>query len=83
MCPCGKYRNPDTYSINGYAAMDVVIQAIKAANSVEHDSVLAAARQLDFKSIMGRMAFDANGDLKQQRIFIFRVVDSEFEQVWP
>ena len=78
-----EYRNPDTYSINGYAAMDVVAQAIKKANSTDPDKILQAARQLDFDSVMGRMAFDEHGDLQQQRIFIFRVVDSEFEQVWP
>jgi len=78
-----EYRNPDTYSVNGYAAMDVVAQAIKMANSIDHDKVLQAALQLDFDSVMGRMAFDEHGDLKQQRIFIFQVVDNEFEQVWP
>jgi branched-chain amino acid transport system substrate-binding protein len=78
-----EYRNPDTYSINGYAAMDVVVQAIKKANSVDHDDVLYAARQLDFDSVMGRIAFDEHGDVKQQRIFIFQVADNEFEQVWP
>ena len=78
-----EYRNPDTYSINGYAAMDVVAQAIKKANSIDPDKILQAARQLDFDSVMGRMAFDEHGDLQQQRIFIFRVVDNEFEQVWP
>ena len=78
-----EYRNPDTYSINGYAAMDVVAQAIKKANSTDPDKILQAARQLDFDSVMGRMAFDEHGDLQQQRIFIFRVVDNEFEQVWP
>ena len=78
-----EYRNPDTYSINGYAAMDVVVRAIDKANSIEHDQVLAAARQLDYDSVIGRISFDANGDLKQQRVFIFQVADNEFEQVWP
>jgi len=61
----------------------VVAQAIKKANSTDPDKILQAARQLDFDSVMGRMAFDEHGDLQQQRIFIFRVVDNEFEQVWP
>ncbi len=78
-----EYRNPDTYSINGYAAMDVVVRAIEKANSIEHDRVLAAARQLDYDSVIGHISFDANGDLKQQRVFIFQVADNEFEQVWP
>ena len=78
-----EYRNPDTYSINGYAAMDVIVQAIAMANSIEPDKILQAARMLDFDSVMGHIAFDEHGDLKQQRVFIFQVADNQFEQVWP
>ena len=78
-----EYRNPDTYSINGYAAMDVVAQAISKANSIDPDEILQAARQVDFDSVVGRIAFDEHGDVKQQRIFIFQVADNEFEQIWP
>ena len=78
-----EYRNPDTYSINGYAAMDVIVRAIEKADSIEPNAVLQAARSLDFDSVMGNIAFDEHGDLKQQRVFIFQVVDSQFEQVWP
>ncbi len=78
-----EYRNPDTYSINGYAAMDVIVQAIAKANSIEPDKILQAARTLDFDSVMGHIAFDEHGDLKQQRVFIFQVADNQFEQVWP
>lgn len=78
-----EYRNPDTYSINGYAAMDVIVQAIAKANSIEPDKILQAARTLDFDSVMGHIAFDEHGDLKQQRVFIFQVADNQFAQVWP
>ncbi len=78
-----EYRNPDTYSINGYAAMDVIVQAIAKANSIELDKILQAARTLDFDSVMGHIAFDEHGDLKQQRVFIFQVADNQFAQVWP
>jgi branched-chain amino acid transport system substrate-binding protein len=78
-----EFRNPDTYSINGYSAVDVVAHAVQKANSLEAAKVVAAARQLDFDSAMGRISFDEQGDLKQQRVFIFQVKDAEFGQVWP
>ncbi len=78
-----EHRNPDTYSINGYTAMDVIVRAIAKANSTEHNAILTAIRQLDYDSVMGHIAFDDSGDVKQQRVFIFQVVHNEFEQVWP
>lgn len=78
-----EHRNPDTYSINGYTAMDVVVRAVAKAGSTEHNAILTAIRQLDYDSVIGRIAFDDNGDVKQQRVFIFQVVNNEFEQVWP
>ena len=78
-----EHRNPDTYSINGYTAMDVVVRAIAKANSAEYSQMLAVGRQLDYDSVMGRISFDENGDVKQQRVFIFQVINGEFEQVWP
>jgi branched-chain amino acid transport system substrate-binding protein len=78
-----EFRNPDTYSINGYSALDVLAHAAEKANSLEPQRLLEAARQVDFDSSIGRIAFDAQGDLKQQRVFIFQVKDAQFKQVWP
>ncbi len=78
-----EFRNPDTYSINGYSALDVLVHAVQKANSLEPQRFIEAARQVDFDSPIGRIAFDAQGDLKEQRVFIFQVKGAQFEQVWP
>jgi len=78
-----EFRNPDTYSINGYSAVDAIARAVKKANSLDYKKILEAARQLDFDSAVGHIAFDERGDLKQQRVFIFQVKNNEFVQVWP
>lgn len=78
-----EYRNPDTYSINGYSAVDAIARAVKKANSLDYKKILEATRQLDFDSAVGHIAFDERGDLKQQRVFIFQVKNNEFVQVWP
>jgi branched-chain amino acid transport system substrate-binding protein len=78
-----EFRNPDTYSINGYSALDVLAHAAQKANSLDPRRLIEAARQVDFDASIGRIAFDAQGDLKQQRVFIFQVKNAQFTQVWP
>jgi len=76
-----EYRNPDTYSINGYSAMKVLLEGAKKAGTLDGAKVADAIRTLDITTPMGQVAYDANGDLKEQRIFIFQVKDGAFVQV--
>ncbi len=78
-----EYRNPDTYSVNGYAAMEVLAEGVKKAGNLSGPDVAAAIRQLGFESLIGKISYDDNGDLKDQRLFIFRVQGGEFTQVAP
>jgi branched-chain amino acid transport system substrate-binding protein len=78
-----EYRNPDTYSINGYSAVDVLAHAVQKANSLDPKRIIEAAHLVDFDSPIGRISFNDQGDLKQQRVFIFQVASAEFKQVWP
>lgn len=78
-----EYRNPDTYSINGYSAMKALGEAVKAANSIDAQQVANALRSIDLTTPVGKIAYDASGDLKEQRIYIFQVqkVDGELQFV--
>jgi len=78
-----EYRNPDTYSINGYSAMQVLAEGIKKAKSFDAIKVAQAIRQLDFDTLVGHISYDQDGDLKEQSIYIFQVQDSAFEQIYP
>jgi branched-chain amino acid transport system substrate-binding protein len=78
-----EFRNPDTYSINGYSAMKVLVEGAKKAGTLDGPRVADAIRTLDITTPMGKVAYDANGDLKEQRIFIFQVKDGAFVQVEP
>ena len=77
------YRNPDTYSINGYSAMQVLAEGVKKANSFDAAEVAQAIRQLDFDALMGHISYDQDGDLKEQSIYIFQVQDGAFVQIHP
>jgi branched-chain amino acid transport system substrate-binding protein len=78
-----EYRNPDTYSLNGYTAMKVLLDGAEKAGDFGGEAVAEAVRGLDFDSLLGHISYDPTGDLKDPTIYIFRVQNEEFVQVYP
>lgn len=79
-----EYRNPDTYSINGYSALEVLAEAVRKAQSFDATRVAGAIRSLDpVQTPMGELSYDAEGDVQEQQIYIFRVTDGDWVQVYP
>ncbi|MBI5302272.1 MAG: branched-chain amino acid ABC transporter substrate-binding protein [Chloroflexi bacterium] len=76
-------RNPDTYSVPGYAAMAVLAEGVKKANTLDAARVADAIRALDLATLVGKVNYDASGDLKEQRVFVFQVKEGAFVQVYP
>ena len=76
-----EYRNPDTYSVNGYVAMQVLAEGVKGADSLEVDAIAKALRSNGISTVLGEMRFDAKGDLANPQIWIYQVENSEFRQV--
>lgn len=76
-------RDPGGNSSGGYVAAMSAFQAIKNANSTDSGQIKAALKKLDMSSFIGRIAFDANGDLQDQRahLHLFQVKDGEFTPV--
>jgi ABC-type branched-subunit amino acid transport system substrate-binding protein len=61
--------------------MKVMIEGAKKAGTLEGPKVADAIRSLDISTPMGKVAYNPDGDLKEQRIFIFQVKDGVFVQV--
>ncbi len=79
-----EYRNPDTYSINGYSAMQVLAEGVKKAGTFDAAQVANAIRSTSgIKTPMGDLSFDTQGDLKDQKIYIFQVQAGDWVQVYP
>jgi branched-chain amino acid transport system substrate-binding protein len=74
-------RNPGTYSVAGYSAMDVIAAGVKKANTFDASKVAEAIRNLDFQTLVGQVHYNAAGDLQQQRVYIFQVKDGDFTQL--
>jgi branched-chain amino acid transport system substrate-binding protein len=78
-----EYRNPDTYSINGYAALAVLAKGATKADSFEAEAVSDAIRDSTTETPMGALAYQPNGDLREATVYIFQVRQDAFEQVYP
>ncbi|HIC90064.1 MAG TPA: branched-chain amino acid ABC transporter substrate-binding protein [Anaerolineae bacterium] len=78
-----EFRNPDTYSINGYSALKVLAEAVKQAKSFTADKVIKALHQIDVQTPIGRVRYDEHGDLRDPPVYIFQVQGGEFVQVAP
>jgi branched-chain amino acid transport system substrate-binding protein len=78
-----EYRNPDTYSINGYTALEVLAEGVKRAETLEASQVSDAIRTSTFETPMGELAYQPNGDLREATVYIFQVRQGAFEQVYP
>ena len=78
-----EYRNPDTYSVNGYSAMEVLAEGVKKAGSLSSSKVADAIRKLDIKTPLGAVQYQDNGDLRAAQIYTFQVKNGQFVQVAP
>ncbi len=78
-----EYRNPDTYSVNGYSAMEVLAEGAKKAGSLSAAKIADAIRKLDLNTPLGNVQFQDNGDLRNAQIYIFQVKSGQFVQVAP
>jgi len=76
-------RNPGAYSAAGYSAMAVLAQGIKDAKSLERAKVADALHRLQLKTLVGDVAYDDQGDLRQQNVYVFQVKDGRYVQVLP
>lgn len=79
-----EYRNPDTYSINGHTAMKVLAEGVGKAGSLDAAQVANAIRSLsEIDTTMGALSYADDGDLEEQKIYIYQVQDGDWVQVYP
>ncbi|THK33882.1 branched-chain amino acid ABC transporter substrate-binding protein [Ensifer sp. MPMI2T] len=57
---------PDSWTLHSYGAAQVWAQAVAKAGSLELKRVIAALRQSQFDTVLGRIDFDEKGDLTVQ-----------------
>lgn len=76
-----EYRNPDTYSVNGYVAMEVLAEGARLAKSMEAGEIAGALRANAIPTLLEELRFEDDGDLADPGIWIYQVEDAEFRQI--
>jgi branched-chain amino acid transport system substrate-binding protein len=77
-------HDPGIDAVTGYQAADVLIRGFEKANgSFDAKAVANAIRGLDYNSLVGRIKYDANGNLVEQRVYVFQIRNGDFVQAWP
>ena len=76
-------RNPGIDSTTGYSAADVLLNGVLKANKLDGKAIAAAIRGLDLKTLIGQAKYDPNGDLVEQKVYIFQVTGGRFNQIYP
>lgn len=76
-----EHRNPDTYSVNGYVAMEVLREGVRRAGSLDPEAIAAALREYSLPTLLDELRYAPNGDLIDPGIWIYQVSDGEFRQV--
>ena len=76
-----EYRNPDTYSVNGYVGMQAMAEAAAKADSFERNKVADTLRSTSIPTLLNDLRFEPDGDLVEPKIWIYQVRDGEFQQV--
>jgi branched-chain amino acid transport system substrate-binding protein len=76
-----EYRNPDTYSVNGYVALQVLAEGVRKAGSLDAPAIAKALRENPIKTLLNELRYEPNGDLQDPRIWIYQVVNGEFQQI--
>ncbi|TFG73150.1 MAG: branched-chain amino acid ABC transporter substrate-binding protein [Anaerolineales bacterium] len=76
-----EYRNPDTYSVNGYIAMQVLAAGVQHANALDSGKIAGALRSEKLETMLGELSYEANGNLSSPQIWVYQVINQEFEQV--
>jgi branched-chain amino acid transport system substrate-binding protein len=66
------------YAPYNYDAAMTLIEAMKAANSVEPAKYLAAMKTLNIKGVTGNISFDANGDIRAGGVSFYSYKDGKW-----
>jgi branched-chain amino acid transport system substrate-binding protein len=67
-----KNIDPEGYTLYTYAAMQVWTQAVKKVGSTDPKKVMAAIKASEWDTVLGKLGFDAKGDIKQIDYVVYK-----------
>jgi len=67
-----KNIDPEGYTLYTYAAMQVWAQAVKKVGATDPKKVMAAIKAGEWDTVLGKLGFDAKGDIKQIDYVVYK-----------
>jgi branched-chain amino acid transport system substrate-binding protein len=77
-----KFGELGPYSIYAYDATNVMLSAIKEANTTEGKTIIEKLHSLEFEGAVGKIKFDQKGDVTVAPYIIWITKDGKFEEYW-
>jgi branched-chain amino acid transport system substrate-binding protein len=71
---------PEGYTLNTYAAVQVLAQAAEKAKSTKLDDMLKAMHGGSFATVLGTLSFDDKGDLKDPKYVFYKWADGKYAE---
>ena len=77
-----KYGEIGPYSIYAYDAANILLNAIKEANSTEGKAVIEKLHSMEFNVALGKIKFDEKGDVTVSPYVVWMTRNGRFEEYW-
>ena len=72
---------PEGYTLNSYAAVQVVAEGLRRAGKADPAKIAAALHAAPVDTIMGKLTFDAKGDIAGSYYVMYRWHDGKYMKV--
>ncbi|MBV8059955.1 MAG: branched-chain amino acid ABC transporter substrate-binding protein [Alphaproteobacteria bacterium] len=70
--------NPEGNTLYTYAAVQVMVEAIRRANTTQLTKVIAALREGSYPTVIGPLSFDSKGDITRLDYIIYRWSNGDY-----
>jgi len=77
-----KFGEIGPYSIYAYDAANILLSAIKEANTTEGTKIIEKLHALEFAGAVGKIKFDDKGDVTAPPYVVWTTKDGKFEELW-
>lgn len=72
---------PEGFTLQSYAAVEVLLAAMTKAGKTDGGTVAAAIRAQDYLTVLGTLGFDAKGDVKNPQFAMYRWADGTYKEI--
>lgn len=75
-------RTAEPYTVAGYLGLEFIVRAYQQVETLDAEQAAAQARQKPVTTLIGELAFDAQGNLKEPRMHFFQVQSKAFQETF-